>query len=179
MFDIQLNEIPIFLSYLWAKKRLDLLVHLIILFILPTLPYIYISIKILYKSFDTQISYFGDGSIISLCIGIICAYFGRTHDYQNDGQKSKHRFFNVFAVILYITLLLFFIECQLTSPRSLCFIYGIVALSFIVLLFTVLGSLILTFDNYQDFMDYKDDLALAKAEETFENQKVTKSKIKI
>ncbi|RZM14530.1 MAG: hypothetical protein EOO88_44100, partial [Pedobacter sp.] len=101
MFEINLKEIPDFLAYLWDRKRLEMIISLTILFVLPTLPYVYISIKMLARPFNDQIGYFGDGSMISLCIGIVCTYFGRTHDFKNDGEKNKHKLFNLAAVVIY------------------------------------------------------------------------------
>lgn len=179
MFEMQLTEFPVFFSYLWAKKRMDMFTHLIISFILPTLPYIFISWKVLQRPLQDQISFFGDGSMISLCIGIICVYFWKTHDFKNDRQKSQHKLFNVLAVIIYIILIVVFMECQLSTPRSIPFIITILIVSILVMMITILISLIITFDDYPDFQNYKESISLKKAESNTQSPAKSKTKIEI
>ncbi len=179
MFEMSLSETPEFLAYLWVKKRYELLTSILILFVLPTFPYIILSVEMLNRPFKDQLNYFGDGSMISLCIGIICTYFGKTHDFKTVDEKNKHKLYNVIAVLIYFALIYLFMECQKTSPRTQLFIWVIAGVSLVVLLFTSIFSLMLSFDDYPDFQKYKEQSRLKDTEQKIVGESNSKSKIKV
>ena len=178
MLDINIRDFPLFFSYLWSEKRMDFLTHIIILFVLPTLPYIILTVEILQMSNEAQIGFFGDGSMISLCIGIICTYFWKTHDFK-EGAKQRHRFFNVVAIIIYIILLAIFMDCQISTPRSVGHICLILAISLVVLIITFIISLVLTFENYVEFEEFKQKIRLERADATVDKSPKSKTKIEV
>lgn len=134
-----------FYIYLFQKKKTDFSIFFIITFIFSLLPYIIVWITIIQLNDAKQKVFFGDGSIIALCSGILCSYFAILFDFKGEKEKKDNIVIYLLLILFYIILLFVFRSCQLNFDRSWCFINGIGFLSTLVLIITMFCAMYLNF----------------------------------
>ena len=154
-----------FYQYLFTKKPIDLIIFLLLTFLLPFVPYIWVAIELcLAQEADEHLrAFYGDGSMISLCAGILCAYFAILFDYENQEQggnnnQEQKRFnalINIGLIFLFLIFLFVFKHCQLTFYRSWSFIYQILAISGVGLIITFGAATYLNFNKKVDYAELK------------------------
>jgi hypothetical protein len=166
-----------FYRYVLAKRKMEFAIFFSITFIFSLFPFLILWWEVHGLGDKEQRGFFGDGSILTLCSGILCSYFAILFDYKNEKEKHLNTIVNIGLVILYFTLSYVFIKCQLNFDRNWCFITNIVMLSGFVLLLTIFCAMYLTFKEKVEFADvqkYSEEVKAKKIEK--ELLKKTKSK---
>lgn len=163
--------------FLIAKRTLDLLNFLILIFIIPILPYAIVACKILNESDEHKRAFYGDGSIMILCSGILCSFFAMLFEHRNEIEKNVSKLINSVLFILFIIILFIFYEAQLNFARRWSDINLVIALTTVILIITLFASLYLNFrlkiDNneVQKFIEEtKRKRIEAKAKKTFKSK---------
>ena len=171
-----------FYRYILAKKRPEFFTFFIITFVLALLPYFLVWWEINSLPDDKQRSFYGDGSVIILCSGILCSYFGMLFDFKDDQEKRWNKVYNLVLVIIYILLLFVFYKCQLNFNRTWSFISTIVIISALTLILTLLAALFLNFKQhviYAEVIKYDNELNAKKMEKQALKQSKSKSGINV
>jgi hypothetical protein len=183
MFEnISISYLYNFYSYLFQKKRADFSIFFILTFIFSLLPYIIVWFSIINVNDENQRSFFGDGSIIALCSGILCSYFAILFDYKGEKEKKDNIIINLLLILFYIFLLLVFRGCQLNFNRSWDFIDCIGILSTFVLIITMFSAMYLNFRikiNYNDVEQFIEEKQRKKFERDALKKKKSKSGIDV
>ena len=165
----KLAQLCDFYKYLFANRRRELIIFIFITFLLPTGPYMYVALKLINDVEEHRKSYYGDGSMITLCAGILCAYFVMLFEFKSEEERVDNTLMNLLLLGFYVVLFLVFAECQLNFDRSWCFNKQIFVLSSLLLLTT---SLIAVYFNFKKNFDYPEvDKYLKESD-----QKVTENK---
>lgn len=125
-----------FYKYLFSEKKRELIIFALITFLLPVGPYIYLSLKLINDTDAHKLSFYGDGSMITLCAGIMCSYFVMLFEYSSDEERMNNTLLNLLLLMFYVILFLVFVECQLNFDRNWCFNFKIAILSTILILAT-------------------------------------------
>lgn len=166
-----------FYRYVFAKKKMEFAIFFLITFVFSLFPFLILWWKVHGLGDKEQRGFFGDGSILALCSGILCSYFAILFDYKTEKEKHLNTIVNIGLVLLYFSLSYAFIDCQLNFDRSWCYITDIIILSGLVLILTLFCAMYLTFKEKVDFADvqkYTDEVNAKKIEK--ESLKKSKSK---
>lgn len=145
-----------FYCFLFLNKKKELISFFLITFILPLLPYLLVSYKLFNQSDSHQRAYYGDGSMLTLCAGILCSYFVILFEFKSENQKQTNSILNIVFVIGYVLMTFIFLECQLNFDRNWDFIHSIYIVSGILLLFTFLSAAYLNFEKNCDYKEMYD-----------------------
>ena len=182
MFETNIENLRNFYCYVFEKKRLELIIFLIVNYVFSLLPIVIVSLFVFKLDDATQKGFFGDGSIISLCMGILCTYFSLLFDFKSETEKNKNIIINLVLVIIYVLSFLFFKECQLHFSRSWPFIYTVTFISFIYLIFTFFCSLYLNFRYNVDAADlekYVEEKKRKKIENAASSKTTSKTGVRV
>jgi hypothetical protein len=121
----------------------------IITFILSLLPYIIVAINLRNETDAHLRGFFGDGSILTLCTGIMCSYLMMLFDFnfKKPNEKAAVRTSIVILILflIYIGIGFQFYFCQLNFNRAWGYINPVICLSGALLLFTFLVAFYLQF----------------------------------
>jgi len=147
-----------FYWYLASKRKVDLGIFLIVTFALPLAPYLWVTVSLWKASTEqAKLSYYGDGSMLTLCAGIVCTYFVLIFDYKDDGEKKKNILINLLLFIFYLILLYVFVMCQLyPGGRTWNFNWNIIYFSGFLLFMTFISGLYFNFYRNIDFKEIND-----------------------
>ena len=154
--------------FLISKRTLDFLNFILIIFIFPILPYAIVAYKLMHETDEHARAFYGDGSIIILCSGILCSFVAMLFEHKNENQKKINLFLNLIMIILFIVITLIFIDCQLTFSRSWNYINNIVGITTVILILTVLAALYLNFRlqiNYVEVEKFIEDIKRKRLED--------------
>jgi hypothetical protein len=180
--EFSLKNLFYFYRYLLHKKTNDFLIFFLITFVLALFPYFVVWFSIINLSSEKQQAFYGDGSIIIFCSALLCNYFSMLFEYRSDGEKKRNIVINLVLVLLYVTTVLYFRECQLNFDRSWSFICQTSIISGILLLLTLLIAMYLNFNihiNYKDVQDHIEELKLKKIERQVQKKKKSKGGIEV
>lgn len=176
--NISTSYICNFYCYLFEKKRKEFFIFLIITFIFSLLPYIVVFSSIITMDEVNQRSFFGDGSIISLCSGILCSYFAILFEFKSEDEKKDNIIIYLILILFYICLLFVFYKCQLNFNRSWEFICCIIILSAFVLIVTLFSAMYINFKSqiqYSDLEKYILEKKKKKVKKDSGNTKISKN----
>ncbi|GAA3935711.1 hypothetical protein [Hymenobacter algoricola] len=168
-----------FYQYLFASKKKEMMAFIIITFILPVVPYIWVALKLEESS---KRAFYGDGSMLTLCAGILCTYFILIFDFEDEDAKKRNILINLVLFLLYLFILYVFIECQLTLNRSWVFITVIEWISGVILFITfIIGTYFYFHKNaiYTEVEEFKKNRQAKKIAEKAEEVTQTTDGIKL
>lgn len=131
--------------FLISKRTLDLLIFLMVIFIFPILPYGIVAFKLMNQTDEHQRSFYGDGSIMILCSGILCSFVAMLFEHKTEDGKKINQFFNISLIIIFIILTVIFIDCQLNFSRDWYHIQTIFFVTSATVFITILATLYLNF----------------------------------
>ena len=157
MEPFSLKNIIYWYWFLISQKTIDFLIFITVIFIFPVFPYLVIAFKLRNASDDHLRAFYGDGSIIILCSAILCSFVAMLFEHKNENQKKINLLINLVLIILFISLTLLFIDCQLNFSRDWCFIQTIIIISAGIFFITILAASYLNFRlkiNYADVLEF-------------------------
>lgn len=135
-----------FYKYVLIKKSWEFTLFVLVTFVLSLLPYILVSINMPESS---ERGYYGDGSILTLCSGVLCSYFTILFNFDPKILKKdfgpKTGVICLVLFIIYVLVLIQFYHCQMNFDRQWPFIWWIIGASGILLCITVFFAAYLHF----------------------------------
>ena len=169
-------------KFLYLKQRTNLCIFLIIIFVLPVLPYLIVSFKLFYFGEEQMRLFYGDGSIILLCSGILCSFISILFEHRDEIEKKRNTLMNLGMIVFYVIITVIFIDCQLNFDRKWPFIFIIFLITSIIFLITMLVALYLNFKvnvNYNDVIKLIQESETKKIARKADTSKKSKSGIKV
>lgn len=167
-----------FFEFLFFRKTKDLILFFVIIFFLSLLPYIVVAINLDYSNNEQILSFYGDGSILTLCTGILLSYYtvflypsNKNENTQNNGDNqisnNPYDLINVLLFVIYALVLIQFYFCQ-TRDRDVNMILKVFFGSILLLIFTFGVAVYLhfrdkvSFAEIQKYIDEKKEKKLSK-----------------
>lgn len=150
MFEqLTLSYIIDFFRFLVANKRGELVRFILVTFLLSLLPYIIVSLSLWNATDIHKRGYYGDGSILTLCAGIMCSYLTMLFDFNfkkpNDKTAVRTSIVIILMLVFYVLITVLFAFCQNNFDRNKGFIVFVVSCSTILLILTFFASCYLQF----------------------------------
>ncbi len=179
-----------FYSYLFAEKAKRLTVFLLTIFFASLLPYIIVAFSLDYSNSNQMKSFYGDGSILTLCTGILLSYYTvflefRENKGRNDDEKKNisddNRLITVSLLIVYAVVLVQFYLCQ-TTARDMIMILQVVIGSILLFLLTLIVSSYLHFReevSFADVQSHEDKRRIQKLKRSSEKTVKTEDGMKL
>lgn len=177
MGTISLINIIYWYWFIITKRTLDFLNFLIVIFIFPILPYAIVAYKILNESDEHKKAFYGDGSIMILCSGILCSFIAMLFENRNETEKKLSLFINLILIIFFILITFVFVDAQLNFSRSWGDINWVIGLTTGILIITLLSALYLNFRlkvEYTEVQNFIEEIKRKRIEE--KASKLNKSK---
>lgn len=142
--ELSLKYLCNFYKIVFLKRPWEFWLFFISTFVLSLLPYILVSFNN-YDAPEYELRrYYGDGSILTLCSGILCSYYTILFDFKNiklkDLDGAKNGVVNLVLLIIYALVVFQFFHCQMATDKPTSFILLIIFFSSILLLFTILST---------------------------------------
>lgn len=161
-----------FFEFLFLRKTKDLIIFFSMIFFLSLLPYIIVAINLDYSDSKQLKSFYGDGSILTLCTGILLSYYTvflypshktENGNENNSNQESKNPFdlINISLIAIYGIVLLQYYFCQ-TNDRDTKMIVKVIIGSFLLLIFTF---------GISAFLHFRDKVSFAEIQKYIEEKK--------
>lgn len=170
---LNLKYLANFYKYLYAEKGKNLAVFVLITFVTSLLPYFIVAINIDYNNNSQVKSFYGDGSILTLCTGILLSYYTVFLDFKRkklrDFDNADNTLITVSLLIIYAIVLLQFYLCQTTNDRSFSMIIEVIFGSLILIILTIAISTylhfkeVITYSDVHNYFEQKERNRLTKA----------------
>ncbi len=153
--------------YLISRRTLDFLNFILVIFIFPILPYAIVAYNLMKETEAHQKAFYGDGSLMILCSGILCSFVAMLFEHKNDTEKKLNLFINLILIILFIVITIVFMDAQMNFSRDWAYINRIITITSFILIVTVLASLYLNFRlkiNYSDVESFIEEVKRKRIE---------------
>jgi small-conductance mechanosensitive channel len=147
--------------FLISRRKLDFLIFILIIFILPILPYAIVSFKLISETDEHLRTFYGDGSIMILCSGILCSFVSMLFEHRTETEKKINLLINLVLIIFFVIITFIFVDCQLTYLRNWRFISCIIIITSVIYLMTILAALYLNFRlkiNYSEVQKFVEEI---------------------
>jgi len=166
-----------FYEFLVFKKGKKLFIFLLIVFVSSLLPYIIVARSLDYDNQVQLKNYYGDGSILTLCSGILLSYFtvffNSKKKKQDEERKDDDILIAIAFLIIYALVLLQFYLCQ-TENRDWTMIINVIIESTLLLLLTLGVSAFLHFREDISYLDIQKYIEEKKEKKLSKKAKDTK-----
>ena len=138
------------------EKTTEFFAFVLINFVFPLLPYVFIAIEMFFYADTQRKNYYGDGSIILFCSGILCTYFAILLENKKSKVKEWNPLIILGLILFYVITFFIFYKCQMNFSRSWCFIIIILLFSLIALIFTFIAATHLNFRSEYPYEKVKE-----------------------
>lgn len=153
--------------FIISKHTLDFLNFILVIILFPILPYAIVSYKLMNETDEHMRSFYGDGSLMILCSGILCSFVAMLFEHKTENEKKINLFINLVLIIFFIIITFIFVDAQLTFGREWEYINRIYAITSTIIIITILAALYLNFRlkiNYTEVENYIEEEKRKKIE---------------
>lgn len=154
--------------FLISKRTIDFLNFILVIFIFPILPYGIVAYKILHETSEHKKAFYGDGSLMILCSGILCSFVAMLFEHKTESEKKLNSLINLVLIMLFIIITFVFVDAQMTFERDWSYIFKIVGFTSVIIVITVLSALYLNFRlkiNYAEVEKFIEEIKKKRIEQ--------------
>ena len=168
--------------FLISRRTLDFLIFMLVIFVFPILPYAIVAFKLMNQSDEHLRIFYGDGTIMILCSGILCSFVAMLFEHKSEEGKKLNLFINISLTIIFIILTIIFVDSQLNFFRDWCYIQNIIIVTSVTIIITILAALYLNFRvkiNYADVEQFVEEVKRKRIDRKAKKSKQSKGGTKV